>query len=464
MWRQSLRTGRQVAGFVGGAMLLVALTAVLVRYRGDLAVGTSLTLYLLAVVGITAVGGRWPGLVAALSAPLLANWFLIPPYHTLRISDGDNLLELLVFVSVASIVAGFVTTAEHRAHEARRAWREAATLAALTESGAGEPLQRIIELLRSTFDLDGVAVLGPGPADVGTIAATGTRPPADPGAADVTVALGDDMVLAINGGPLDDDAQRVLRAFTGQLARALEQQRLHRLAMEAESLARADELRTALLRSVSHDLRSPLASIKASVSSLRQPDVEWPVDVRAEFLESIEVETDRLTRLISNLLDLSRLETGVLRPAMRPVPLEDIVPASVHSIGADAHRVVVDVPDDLPDVDADPALVDRVVANLLGNALKWSPADQVITLRARRVGDEVHLQVVDRGPGIPVDQRAVVIQPFHRLDDSKAGGLGLGLAIVDRMIVAMNGRLELRDTPGGGLTAVVVLHVHEGAR
>ena len=464
MWRQSLRAGRQVAGFAGGAVLLVALTAVLVRYRGDLAVATSLSLYLLAVVGITAVGGRWPGLVAALSAPLLANWFLIPPYHTFRISDGDNLLELVVFVSVASIVAGYVTVAEHRANEARRAWREAATLAALTESGAGEPLHGIIELLRDTFELDGVAVLGP-VADGGSpIAATGSRPPGSAAGADVTVALGDDMVLAINGGPLDDDAQRVLRAFTGQLARALEQQRLHRIAMEAESLARADELRTALLRSVSHDLRSPLATIKASVSSLRQPDIEWPAEVRAEFLESIEVETDRLTRLISNLLDLSRLETGVLRPAMRAVSLEEIVPASVHGLGLDARRIVVDMPDDLPDVDADPALVDRVVANLLGNALKWSPAAQVITLRGRCVDDEVHLQVVDRGPGIPVDQRAVVIQPFHRLDDSKAGGLGLGLAIVDRMVVAMNGRLELRDTPGGGLTAVVALQVHRDGR
>jgi two-component system sensor histidine kinase KdpD len=226
--------------------------------------------------------------------------------------------------------------------------------------------------------------------------------------------------------------------------------------MEANALAKADELRTAILRAVSHDLRSPLASIKASVSSLRQPDIDWPEDVREDFLAAIESDTDRLTGIITNLLDLSRIEAGVLRPVLRKVSLEEILPTAVQ--GLNSQRITIDIPHDLSDMNSDPALLERVLANLMGNALTWSPADQPIIVRAHERDNFIQIHIIDHGIGIPQNQRATVLQPFHRLSDStSSGGLGLGLAIADRLIASMNGRLELRDTPGGGLTAVVIV-------
>jgi len=302
-----------------------------------------------------------------------------------------------------------------------------------------------------------VAVLAPGDEPMQVLASAGDAPhrPSD---ADDVQPLSSGFVVVTRGPALGADDHRVMRAFLGQLSRALEQQRLREIAAEAEALARADELRTAMLRAVSHDLRSPLASIKASVSSMRQPDVDWPAEARDDFLASIEDETDRLTSIVTNLLDLSRLEAGVLRPVLRSTSMEEIVPAALHAIGAGNDRVSIELPPDLPEVQTDPALLDRVMANLIGNALRWSPPDRRVRVQAHRTGGDVQVHVIDHGPGIPVAQRAVVVQPFHRLDDSGAsGGLGLGLAIADRFVAAVGGVLELRDTPGGGLTAVVTL-------
>lgn len=446
---------RRLIAAVLGTLLLAALTMVLVGARDQLSVATALSLYLLAVVAITAGGGPWPGLAAAVASPLLANWYLIPPYHTLRIASGENLLELVVFVSVAAIVSWFVSIASRRALEAQRAQREASTLAALAGSGNLELPEVIVEQLRRTFRLDGVAVLAEGGRLPEVLAATGNAP-TEVRDADLVAPLASGYVVAATGGPLSADDHRVLRAFLGQLSGAFEQQRLRRIAAEADALARADELRTAMLRAVSHDLRSPLAAIKASISSLRQPDVEWPDDVRDDFLESIEVGTDRLTTIITNLLDMSRIEAGVLRPVLRSVSLEDVVPGAIHGIGSRGVALTVELPADLPDVQVDPALLERVVANLVDNAVRFSPVGGSVRVRAHQAGRDVQLHVIDHGPGIPVHQRAVVLQPFHRLDDSATGaGLGLGLAIADRLVVGMGGTLELRDTPGGGLTVVV---------
>lgn len=449
---------RKLLGVLAGALVLSALTVGLVANRDVISVPTSLALYLLAVVGVTAIGGRWPGIISALFAPLLANWFLIPPYHTFRINDGENILELVVFVSATTIVSAFVSLASRRSNEAERAWREASTLAALNESSAADPLDGIIELLSKTFDLSGVSVLKSDNDHIETVASIGSLAPTTAQAADFTSEIAPGVSLAINGPALTANDHRLLTAFMGQLSNALEQRELRHIAMEANALAKADELRTAILRAVSHDLRSPLASIKASVSSLRQPDIDWPEDVREDFLAAIEGDTDRLTGIITNLLDLSRIEAGVLRPVLRKISLEEILPTAVQ--GLNSQRITFDVPHDLSDMDSDPALLERVLANLMGNALTWSPADKPIIVRAHERDNFIQIHIIDYGIGIPQNQRATVLQPFHRLSDStSSGGLGLGLAIADRLIASMNGRLELRDTPGGGLTAVVIVPI-----
>ncbi|HUR78946.1 MAG TPA: DUF4118 domain-containing protein [Acidimicrobiales bacterium] len=221
---------------------------------------------------------------------------------------------------------------------------------------------------------------------------------------------------------------------------------------EAAGLDRANELRAALLNAVSHDLRTPLASIKASVSSLRAGDVSWSPSEVADFLAAIEDDTDRLNQLVGNLLDMSRLQTGALELTRHAVGLEEIVANAVDSLGAIASGVLVDVPDDLPLAHVDPGLLERAVANIVANALHWSPAGRAVELSARMTVPDLELRIIDHGPGVPAEARERIFQPFQRLGDRRRDGVGLGLAIASGFMKAMDGELLLEDTPGGGST------------
>jgi two-component system sensor histidine kinase KdpD len=298
-------------------------------------------------------------------------------------------------------------------------------------------------------------------------AGAGESPPRSPDEATEVLPLGDDGVLALVGPDLPAEDRHLLSAFTAQLGAALSRRRLQAGAAEAARLAKADELRAALLAAVSHDLRTPLASIKASVSSLLDDDVDWPPEATDEFLQTIDEETDRLTGLVSNLLDMSRLQAGALSLHRRPVGVEEIVPAALSSLGDRARGDVVEVTvaETLPRVEADPALLERVLANLIDNALSWSPPGVPIQVEAAKVAGTVHVRVVDRGPGIPPAERDRVFLPFQRLGDRSRGagaGVGLGLAVARGFTIAMGGELTVEDTPGGGTTMVVVLPVARG--
>jgi two-component system sensor histidine kinase KdpD len=240
------------------------------------------------------------------------------------------------------------------------------------------------------------------------------------------------------------------------LAAAVEAKRLHGEAARAMTLAQANDLRAALLQAVSHDLRTPLSSIKASISSVRQPDVTWAPDQLDEFHATIEEETDRLDGLVANLLDMSRIQAGALRIAIRPVGLEEVVPAALASLGTRGHDVIVETPETLPPVEADPALLERALANLLDNAVTASPSDRPVRIAAGTVADRVDTRIIDQGPGIPRQDRDLVFQPFQRLVDH-GSGTGLGLAIARGFVDAMGGELTLEDTPGGGVTMVISL-------
>jgi K+-sensing histidine kinase KdpD len=229
---------------------------------------------------------------------------------------------------------------------------------------------------------------------------------------------------------------------------------------DAETLARGNDLRTAILTAVSHDLRTPLASIKASVSSLRAGDVAWTFAEVKEFLATIEDETDRLDGLVGNLLDMSRIQTGTLELTKRAIGLEEVVAASLASLGSRAPTVDLGVAEDLPRVLADPGLLERSVANLLSNAAAWSPPGRDVQVDAERRGrDRVALRIIDHGRGIPAGDHDRVFLPFQRLGDSGRGGVGLGLAVARGFVVAMNGELVVEETPGGGVTMVVLLPV-----
>lgn len=231
----------------------------------------------------------------------------------------------------------------------------------------------------------------------------------------------------------------------------------HRAADAARAHA-GTELRNALLAAVSHDLRTPLASIKASVTSLLAEDVEWPPEVALDFVTTIDQETDRLTYLVTNLLDMSRLASGGVPVRMRPVGIDELVLAAVSSLGERGHaaHLQIDVDEELPRVATDPSLVERAIANVVDNALAWSPPARSVLVTAESSAEEVHLRVVDHGPGIPTADRDRVFLPFQRRGDrSNGAGVGLGLAVARGMLVAVGGRVGVEDTPGGGTTIVL---------
>jgi two-component system sensor histidine kinase KdpD len=268
---------------------------------------------------------------------------------------------------------------------------------------------------------------------------------------------GDLSVIA--HGAISDQDRRLLEAGAGQAVAALDRDRLRTQAAQAEALAAGNRMRTALLAAVSHDLRTPLASIKASVSSLRQTDVHYSPDDQAELLETVEDSTDRLDALIANLLDMSRIHTGALQPYLHPTGLDEVAPWALRNVPGGT-RVRLDVPDDLPLVQTDSGLLERALANLLTNALRYSPDDKPPELAASADGNRVLVAVIDHGPGVPADQRERMFEPFQRLGDhDMTTGVGLGLAVARGFIESVGGEIEATETPGGGLTMTISLPV-----
>ena len=248
----------------------------------------------------------------------------------------------------------------------------------------------------------------------------------------------------------------MLGAFAAYAAVALEQQRLAAEAEAARPIAEADRTRTALLAAVSHDLRTPLASAKAAVTSLRSQDVSWSDEDHEELLATADESLDRLTHLVDNLLDMSRLQAGALAVFPRPADLAEIIARSLDDIGPAGRTVMVDIPEDLPEVEVDPAILERVIVNLTTNALRYSPEGAPPALTASALHDRVEVRIVDRGPGIPQSQRDMIFVPFQRLGDTdNTTGVGLGLALSRGLTEAMDGTLEPEETPGGGLTMTV---------
>jgi two-component system, OmpR family, sensor histidine kinase KdpD len=451
--RAGLRGRRQLAG-----ILLVAglplLTALLVALRPHLDLANDLLLYLVAVVAVAIVGGFWPAVLAAITASLLLNWYFTKPLHTLTIAEPRNMLALLLFVTVAVTVSSVVHLAARRQVLAARSADEAASLLGLAQTvlGGADTPTAVLDHLTSAWG--GRAELAELVQDQWvSVAVSGSAPPA---AVPIRVPVSDTVALFIAGQTRAITA-RLLDGFAAQAGAALDRDRLRTQAAQAEALAEGNRMRTALLAAVSHDLRTPLASIKASVSTLRQTDVQWSPADEAALLATIEDGADRLDALIGNLLDMSRLATGSLQPFLRPTSVEEVAPAALLGL-APASSVRIAVPDDLPLVRTDPVLLERVLANLFSNALAHSPAGRPPELRAWPAGPSVLLEVCDHGPGVPDESKLRMFEPFERLGDRTGGnGVGLGLAVAKGFLQAMGGTIHAADTPGGGLTVQVSL-------
>jgi two-component system, OmpR family, sensor histidine kinase KdpD len=449
---------RVLAGVLLVAGLLPLLTLALSQRGLHLDLGDDLLVYLVAVVCVAVVGGFWPAVLAAVTASLLVNWYFTPPVHTLTIADGKSLLALLLFVTVAVTVSSVVHLAALRARQAARSTEEAEDLLALAQTVLGGQDTPAAVLDHLIANRGGRAELLERSGDSWVrVAASGAAADADPVQ---RAEARPDLLLEVSGQerPL---SPRLLDGLTAQVAAALDRDRLRTQAAQAEALAEGNRMRTALLAAVSHDLRTPLASIKASVSTLRQTDVEWTQADEAALLATIEASADRLDALIGNLLDMSRLTTGSLQPFLRPTAIDEVAPVALRGLDGGG-LLELAVPDGLPLVLTDPGLLERVLANLFANALAFSPAGRPPGLRARRHAGTVVLEIIDRGHGVPDELKERMFEPFQRLDrqgadSSGVTGVGLGLAVVRGFLDTMGGAVRAVDTPGGGLTMEVTL-------
>ena len=447
---------------VGGPALL---TLLLTHVDADLGLANDMLLFLTLTVAAALLGGLRPALASAAVGSLLLNWYFTAPVHHITIADPKNLLALVIFVFVAVAVASVVDLAARRTDQAARLRAESEILSFLAGNVLrGETgLEELLERVRETFGMESAALLER-QSDVDPWTCAGRvglgRAPARPEDADVDVPVGDHMALTLTGRVLPAEDRRVLAAFAAQSVVVLDRRRLQREADQAKELAEGNRIRTALLAAVSHDLRTPLAGIKAAVSSLRSDDVAWSEEDEAELLAGIEEGADRLDHLVGNLLDMSRLQTGTVTPLIRDIDLDEVVPMALGGVPED--RVELDIPETLPMVAVDPGLLERSVANLVENAVKYSPDAGAVLVSASALADRVEVRVVDRGPGVPDEAKERIFAPFQRYGDAPRGaGVGLGLAVARGFAEAMGGTLDAEDTPGGGLTMVLTLRAAE---
>ncbi|MCD2443528.1 DUF4118 domain-containing protein [Agromyces sp. SYSU K20354] len=452
----ALSRRRLIAGFALALAAGPLLSWLLVVFRTESSITSDVLAYQLLVIVVALVGGLWPGLFAAVLSGLTLNFLFVPPLYTLTIADPRQFLALGFYVANALLVSYVVDQAARRSREARRATAESQLLATLAGSvlRGEDALQAMVTRTREAFGLTGVRLLVDGEPRV----ADG-EPAREGETANVTnVPIGTRGVLELHGQDLAASERRLLQVIATQIDQAIEHGALAEAAGAADELAETDRVRSALLAAVGHDLRRPLTSASAAISALRSDELQLPAAERTELLDTAAESLDSLAELVTNLLDVSRVQAGALGVQLAPTDLADVVFPALDELNLGPGMVELDLAEDLRPVLADAVLLQRVVVNLLANAVRHSPPGERIRLAASSFQDRSELRVVDRGPGIPAERRDEVFTPFQRLGDTdNETGLGLGLALSKGFVEGMDGTLEVEDTPGGGLTMLVTL-------
>ena len=479
-------------GLGAGLGSLAALASLLVPLRAVLAISTDALVLIVPVVLAVAVGGFVAGAVTVVAGFLVYDYLFIPPYGTLQVSSGQDWVALAVYAVVMLLVARIVDALDVTRSEARHGREVMRQMAAVSESlVADEPvdslLRSIVATARTVFGVPGAALLQLRDGHLVVVASAGEPlteqdlarlDPASGRPVSVGPVVHDDgglravalsssgravAMLALRGEPEAPTEREVLATFANDAAVALERARLREEALRAQLLEEADRFRHGLMGAVSHDLRTPLATIKVASSTLLERGASLSPSDAEELHRLIDVETDRLTRMVTNLLDLSRLEAGVLtlhREEMTAGRLIDDALAAVRT-SLTHQRVVVDVDPDVPTLAVDPGLMNQVLVNLLDNALRHGPPTGTVTVTATRRGPDVILSISDEGPGVPEDQREAVFNRFTRFDTG--GRSGLGLTIARTFVEAHGARIWCDAAPGGGARFSLTLAVAEAA-
>ncbi|QKT08577.1 sensor histidine kinase KdpD [Gordonia sp. X0973] len=430
--------------------------AVLVPLDPYLGVASKSAAFTIGILAVALLGGVGAAVLSALVSGVLLNLLFTSPRYTLTISDPDSLITIAVMLVTAVAVAALVDSANVRRREAAQANRDAELLSAFSSAVLGDAaVPDLLDRVRETYHQESVAVVRREGRAEDSRACVGSDPPTTTDAAStVCEASGGRYALLLRGPEIDARDRTVLSAVANQVAAAVERDRLAGQAAEADEIARTDELRRALLASVSHDLRTPLAAAKASVSSLRSPDLAFDAADTSELLATIEESLDQLTALVGNLLDSSRLAAGVVAPVLRDTYLPEVIHRVVAVGGHD-----VDIEVGYPWARTDAGLLERALANLVDNAARHGGGRVRIETSRSGDGSACLIRVVDRGPGIPLSERERVFRPFQQYGDHgrDGAGVGLGLSVANGFIEAMGGSLTVADTAGGGTTMVVEL-------
>lgn len=453
----ALSRTRLAAGFAVALVAGPLLSWVLTLFHSESSITSDVLAYQLLVIVVALVGGIWPGLFAAVLSGVTLNYLFIEPLYSLTITEPRQLLALLFYVANALLVSYVVDQAARRTRLARRAAAESELLATVAGSvlRGEDALQAMVTRTREAFGLSSVRLLVDGEPRVSD---------GEPAAADhlTRLPIGTRGVLELHGPDLEASARRLLQVIATQLDAAIEHGALATAAEAAGELAETDRVRSALLAAVGHDLRRPLTSASAAVSALRSPELSLPEAERDELLATAAESLDSLAALVTNLLDVSRVQAGALAVTLAPTDLGDVVFPALDELGLGPADVELALADELPSVTADAGLLQRVVVNLLANAVRHSPEDARVRLAASAFGGRVELRVADHGPGVAPERRNEIFTAFQRLGDTdNETGLGLGLALSKGFVEGMGGTLEVEDTPGGGLTMTVSLPVAE---
>jgi two-component system sensor histidine kinase KdpD len=446
---------RHLLGVGTSVVVLVVVTIAIELLKSFVPVLSLGVLYVFAVLPVAVAFGVAYAAGVSVASMLAFNWFFLPPVHTFTLSDSRNWFALAVYLVTAIVVSGLAARARRRATDAEQREVETALLADVATSllGGGDVAEQLDPIGERV-----AAVLHARSARI--VLGEPSEPAA--GAAPIELVAGTRRVgtleLVEGGEPNLQARRRLLPALASLLAVAIDRERLANEAFDAEALRRSDTVKTAVLRAVSHDLRSPLTAIRAASDGLGDASLALSDGDRRELVDTIGVEVRRLERVVDNLLALSRLQAGAVATVPEAWTVQDLVYGALDEVAADTDRVTVSVPDDTPPVLVDAVQVRQILGNLIDNALKFSPVSTPVTVRVTRTRKEVIVRVIDQGRGLPENELENVFEPFYRGAPAQdKTGTGLGLAIARGFAEANGGRLWAESRPGQGACFALAL-------
>jgi two-component system sensor histidine kinase KdpD len=437
-------------------VIMPLITLAMTQLRSSLSLSTVFLVYLLVVLALSTWGGAVVGVVAALVASGLENYYFVLPLHTLDVARPDDFVAIIAFLLFAIGASVVVSQFSQRSKEAERARSEAQVLAraAATVATSTDDLLPLLESLRTIFAIPGITLLVRREGEWAVELASGD--PVEEATANSRFVIDDDHTLLLSGEALDNQDRQLITVFLERVASGLRAQSVQLEQRQQRALAQAEALRNGLLHALSHELSTPLASIEADVTSLLKPDATWSPEARRGMLVGLERDVRSMTQLVTNLVDLRRLEAGLVTARIDDVDLRELIDRILEKIDVEGHPIDIDVPDDLPLIMTDRALLRRVIVNVLGNAVRFSPRGEPIRVSAGLAGRFVQILVIDRGPGIDeVRQTTLIAAPGRLYDEPSVAGIGLSASA--GFLEPLGGQLRFEDTPGGGLTVSIEL-------